>query len=71
MDSIRTVTQEIQNSEEQLLTARLAEVRRDEQRIIAIILLTTIFSVLLRIAVAAWRQRVARAQGSPTEGGSL
>jgi CHASE3 domain sensor protein len=57
MDRIRTVTRGIQDSEEQLLTARLDEVRHDEQRIIVIVILTTILSTLLRIAITAWRRR--------------
>lgn len=67
MDSIRTVTREIQGSEEQLLAARSAEVRHDEQRIILIIILTTLFSTLLRIAIAAWRQRVSQKIASQSD----
>jgi CHASE3 domain sensor protein len=57
MDRIRTVTQHVKQSEEQLLSARSVEVRRDEQRIIVIIVLTTLLSTLLRIGIASWRQR--------------
>ena len=61
MDRIRAVTQRIERSEEQLLTARSTEVRHDEQRIIAVITLTAGFSTLLRVAMAALRQRVEKA----------
>jgi len=67
MDSIRTVTREIQDSELKLLTARSAEVRHDEQRIIAIIILTTLLSTVLRIAIAAWRQRVSMKAASHSD----
>jgi CHASE3 domain sensor protein len=56
MDRIRAVTRQITQSEEQLLTARSVEVHHDEQRIILIIILTTLVSTLLRVAIAAWRQ---------------
>jgi len=56
MDRIRAVTRQITQSEEQLLTARSVEVHDDEQRIILIIILTTLVSTLLRVAIAAWRQ---------------
>jgi methyl-accepting chemotaxis protein len=56
MDRIRAVTRQITQSEKQLLTARTVEVRRDERRIIVIIILTTLVSTLLRVAIAAWRQ---------------
>ena len=56
MDRIRSVTRMIQQSEEQLLSARSAEVRHDEQRIIVIIISTTLLSTLLRVALAAWKQ---------------
>jgi methyl-accepting chemotaxis protein len=56
MDRIRAVTRQIKQSEEQLLTVRATEVHQDEQRIIVIIILTTLFSTLLRVAIAARRQ---------------
>jgi CHASE3 domain sensor protein len=61
MDRIRTVTRQIKQSEEQLLTAGSTEVHHDEQRIIVIIILTTLFSTLLRVAIAAWRQSATKA----------
>ena len=60
MDRIRAVTRQITQSEEQLLTARTVEVHHDEQRIILIIILTTLVSTFLRVAIAAWRQRTTR-----------
>jgi CHASE3 domain sensor protein len=56
MDRIRALTRQIKQSEEQLLTVRATEVHQDEQRIIVIIILTTLLSTLLRVAIAAWRQ---------------
>jgi len=56
MDRIRAVTGQITQSEEQLLKARSVEVHHDEQRIIVFIILTTLVSTLLRVAIAAWRQ---------------
>ena len=55
MNRIRLVTQNVKQSEEQLLSMRSVEVRRDEQRIIVIIVLTTLLSTLLRIGIAARR----------------
>jgi len=63
MDRIREVTAQIKQSEEQLLTARSTEVHHDEQGIIGIIVLTTLLSTLLRVAIAAWRSRAAMAAG--------
>ena len=70
MDSIRTVTQTIRQSEEQLLAARSVDVRRDEQRIIVIIILTTLLTTIFRIGIASWRQNTAscppmRLKGEP------
>ena len=57
MDGIRSVTQKIKQSEERLLAERLDEVRHDEQRIILIIIVTTLVSTAFRFGIAAWRQR--------------
>jgi methyl-accepting chemotaxis protein len=62
MDRIRAVTQQIEYSEQQLLTARSTEVWHDEQRIIVIITLTTVFSTLLRVVIATLRQRAENAK---------
>lgn len=68
MDRIREVTAQIKQSEEQLLTARSTEVHHDEQRIIAIIVLTTLLSTLLRVAIAARGRRAVKAEGEASTG---
>ena len=66
MDDIRRETREIENTEQQLLGTRSREVQRDERRIIAVALGTTLFSTLFRLGIAMGRQRLLRYTGRMT-----
>jgi CHASE3 domain sensor protein len=58
MDQIRTLTAEIEESERQLLAKRTEEVGRSERRIILVAVFTALLSIMVRLAMAVWRQRL-------------
>lgn len=56
MDSIRSVVDDAQGNERELLKDRAAQVPSDERRIVGIAVATTFLSTLLRIAIVMWRR---------------
>ena len=67
MDRIRGVTNEVEAAEQQLLNQRSAEVKQDEHRIVAIAIVTTVLSTLLRILIALGRQRLLQRFNADTQ----
>jgi CHASE3 domain sensor protein len=58
MDQIRTLTAEMEASGRQLLAKRTEEVGRSERRIIFVAVFTALLSIMVRLAMAVWRQRL-------------
>jgi CHASE3 domain sensor protein len=58
MDQIRTLTAEMEESERELLAKRTEEVGKSERRITLGAVFTALLSIIVRLAIAVWRQRL-------------
>jgi CHASE3 domain sensor protein len=60
MDEIRNSISEIDQAEQTLLSQRTLQLKRTQRRIIVVGAFTAILSIVMRLLVALWRQRIPR-----------